>query len=66
MKDFDAEIYDSLRRMFEIILLRAVEEGRDREKVKQDVGVLLECFNNTTKDCQRLSKQVRELTNETL
>lgn len=62
MRDFDKEIYDSLRAQFEYILLRAIEPGRDREKVLEDVGVLLTCFNNTSKDCQRLAKQVRELT----
>ena len=63
MRDFDAEIYESLRNQFEYILLRAVEPDRDREKVLDDVKVLLTCFNNTSKDCQRLAKKVRELNN---
>lgn len=60
---FDKEVYQSLRNQYEYILLRMIEPDRPRNKVMEDVKILLEVFNNTSKTAEELTGKVRRLEN---
>lgn len=58
-EQFDKDVYEANRGMFEHVFLRCIEKAKAGEDVAKDVKVLLDSYNNTSESCQRLVGKLR-------
>lgn len=62
-EQMDANIYGSLRGMFEVLLLTTVRKAKEGEETKDDVEMLLQTYHSASEGSQRLAGLLRRARN---
>lgn len=58
---YDENIYASTRAMFEVLLHQTIDKAKAGEDCQEQLGALIEAYNNASEGCQRLVGKLRRL-----